>query len=80
MASNYYEGEVITENDLTAYEQKKCKIISYQKYEPLKESMPTLIIGNCIILVFFIVIGTMLILIVWKILPAGQFVNNSALQ
>lgn len=66
LASNYYEGEVITENDLTAYEQKKCKIISYQKYEPLKESMPTLIIGNCIILVFFIVIGTMLILIVWK--------------
>lgn len=66
LASNYYEGEVITENDLTAYEQKQCKIISYQKYEPLKESMPTLIIGNCIILVFFIVIGTMLILIVWK--------------
>lgn len=66
LASNYHEGEVITENDLTAYEQKQCKIISYQKYEPLKESMPTLIIGNCIILVFFIVIGTMLILIVWK--------------
>ena len=66
LASNYYEGEVITENDLTAYEQKKCKIISYQKYEPLKESMPTLIIGNSIILAFFILIGILLSLIIWR--------------
>lgn len=66
MASNYHEGEVITENDLTAYEQKQCKIISYQKYEPLKESMPTLIIGNSIILAFFILIGILLSLIIWR--------------
>lgn len=66
LADKYSEGELMDYGDLTYYEQKQCKIISYQKYEPLKESMPTLIIGNCIILVFFIVIGTMLILIVWK--------------
>lgn len=66
LASNYHEGEVITENDLTAYEQKQCKIISYQKYEPLKESMPTLIIGNSIILAFFILIGILLSLIIWR--------------
>lgn len=66
LADKYSEGELMDYGDLTYYEKKQCKIISYQKYEPLKESMPTLIIGNCIILVFFIVIGTMLILIVWK--------------
>lgn len=62
---NYTDG-FSSVDEMNSYNQKICKICIYQKLEPLKACMPTLIIGNCIILVFFIVIGTMLILIVWK--------------
>lgn len=62
---NYTDG-FSSVDEINSYNQKVCKITVYQKLEPLKACMATLIIGNCIILVFFIVIGTMLILIVWK--------------
>lgn len=62
---NYTDG-FSSVDEMNSYNQKTCKITVYQKLEPLKACMATLIIGNCIILVFFIVIGTMLILIVWK--------------
>lgn len=62
---NYTDG-FSSVDEMNSYNQKTCKICIYQKLEPLKACMPTLIIGNSIILVFFIVIGTMLILIVWK--------------
>lgn len=62
---NYTDG-FSSVDEMNSYNQKTCKITVYQKLEPLKACMPTLIIGNCIILVFFIVIGILLSLIIWR--------------
>ncbi len=51
---------------MNSYNQKTCKITVYQKLEPLKACMATLIIGNSIILAFFILIGILLSLIIWR--------------
>lgn len=64
--SVYEEGEEISYDDMNDYNNKICNITIYQKLEPLKACMPTLIIGNIIILVFFIIAGTIMILIVWR--------------
>lgn len=53
-------------DEMNSYNQKTCKICIYQKLEPLKACMPTLIIGNSIILAFFILIGILLSLIIWR--------------
>ena len=62
---NYTDG-FSSMDEMNSYNQKVCKITVYQKLEPLKACMPTLIIGNSIILAFFILIGILLSLIVWK--------------
>ncbi|MGN0500858.1 MAG: sensor histidine kinase [Ruminococcus sp.] len=64
--SVYEEGEEISYDDMNDYNNKICNITIYQKLEPLNACMPTLIIGNIIILVFFIIAGTIMILIVWR--------------
>lgn len=53
-------------DEMNSYNQKTCKITVYQKLEPLKACMATLIIGNSIILAFFILIGILLSLIIWR--------------
>ena len=62
---NYTDG-FSSVDEMNSYNQKICKICIYQKLEPLKACMPTLIIGNSIILAFFILIGILLSLIVWR--------------
>ncbi|WP_405353330.1 sensor histidine kinase [Ruminococcus sp.] len=62
---NYTDG-FSSVDEMNSYNQKACKITVYQKLEPLKACTPTLIIGNSIILAFFILIGIVLILIVWR--------------
>lgn len=62
---NYTDG-FSSVDEMNSYNQKTCKICIYQKLEPLKACMPTLIIGNCIILAFFILIGILLSLIIWR--------------
>lgn len=62
---NYTDG-FLSVDEMNSYNQKACKITVYQKLEPLKACTPTLIIGNSIILAFFILIGIVLILIVWR--------------
>lgn len=62
---NYTDG-FSSVDEMNSYNQKKCKICIYQKLEPLKACMPTLIIGNSIILAFFILIGILLSLIIWR--------------
>ena len=66
LSVNYGEGEEISYDDMNDYNNKICNITIYQKLEPLKACMPTLIIGNIIILVFFIIACTIMILIVWR--------------
>lgn len=66
LSVNYGEGEEISYDDMNDYNNKICKITIYQKLEPLNACMPTLIIGNIIILVFFIIACTIMILIVWR--------------
>ena len=62
---NYTDG-FSSVDEMNSYNQKTCKICIYQKLEPLKACMPTLIIGNSIILAFFILIGILLSLIIWR--------------
>ena len=62
---NYTDG-FSSVDEMDSYNQKKCKICIYQKLEPLKACMATLIIGNSIILAFFILIGILLSLIIWR--------------
>lgn len=62
---NYTDG-FSSVDEMNSYNQKVCKITVYQKLEPLKACMPTLIIGNSIILAFFILIGILLSLIIWR--------------
>lgn len=62
---NYTDG-FSSVDEMNSYNQKKCKITVYQKLEPLKACMATLIIGNSIILAFFILIGILLSLIIWR--------------
>lgn len=62
---NYTDG-FSSVDEMNSYNQKTCKITVYQKLEPLKACMPTLIIGNSIILAFFILIGILLSLIIWR--------------
>lgn len=62
---NYTDG-FSSVDEMNSYNQKTCKITVYQKLEPLKACMATLIIGNSIILAFFILIGILLSLIIWR--------------
>lgn len=62
---NYTDG-FSSVDEMNSYNQKVCKITVYQKLEPLKACMATLIIGNSIILAFFILIGILLSLIIWR--------------
>lgn len=62
---NYTDG-FSSIDEMNSYNQKTCKITVYQKLEPLKACMSTLIIGNSIILAFFILIGILLSLIIWR--------------
>lgn len=62
---NYTDG-FSSVDEINSYNQKVCKITVYQKLEPLKACMATLIIGNSIILAFFILIGILLSLIIWR--------------
>lgn len=62
---NYTNG-FSSVDEMNSYNQKTCKITVYQKLEPLKACMATLIIGNSIILAFFILIGILLSLIIWR--------------
>lgn len=62
---NYTDG-FSSVDEMNSYNQKTCKINVYQKLEPLKACMATLIIGNSIILAFFILIGILLSLIIWR--------------
>lgn len=62
---NYTDG-FSSVDEMNSYNQKTCKICIYQKLEPLKACMATLIIGNSIILAFFILIGILLSLIIWR--------------
>ncbi len=62
---NYTDG-FSSVDEMNSYNQKTCKITVYQKLEPLKACMTTLIIGNSIILAFFILIGILLSLIIWR--------------
>lgn len=62
---NYTDG-FSSVDEMNSYNQKTCKITVYQKLEPLKACMATLIIGNSIILAFFILIGIFLSLIIWR--------------
>lgn len=71
---NYTDG-FSSVDEMNSYNQKTCKICIYQKLEPLKACMPTLIIGNSIILAFFIVIGILLSLIIWR-----NFKNRAILE
>lgn len=62
---NYTDG-FSSVDEMNSYNQKVCKITVYQKLEPLKACMATLIIGNSIILAFFILISILLSLIIWR--------------
>lgn len=56
----------LTAEETEQYKNKTCSISAFTKVELLKACASILIIGNSVIFAFFVIIGTILILVVWK--------------
>lgn len=57
---------IITDEEYLENKSKGCEVQVYKKFEPLKSCTGTLIFGNSIILLFFLISGAVLVTIVWR--------------